>query len=48
MAIFTDYVDNFMEVFMDDFSIFGSSFDECLTNSSIVLKRCEEVNLVLN
>ena len=27
MAIFSDYIDNFMEVFMDDFSVFGSSFD---------------------
>jgi len=48
MAIFSDYTDNFMEVFMDDFSIFGSSFDMCLANLSIVLKRCEEVNLVLS
>jgi len=48
MAIFTNYIDNFIEVFMDDFSIFGSSFDVCLANLSTVLKRCEEVNLVLN
>jgi len=48
MAIFTDYIDNFMEVFMDDFSIFGSFFDVCLANLSIVLKRCEEVNVVLS
>ena len=33
---------------MDDFSIFGSSFDVCLTNLSIVLKRYEEINLVLS
>ena len=26
MTIFTDYINNFMEVFMDDFSVFGSSF----------------------
>jgi len=48
MAIFTDYIDNFMDVFMDDFSVFGSSFDVCLANLSTVLKRCEEVNLVLS
>jgi len=48
MAIFTDYIDNFIEVFMDDFSIFGSSFDVCLANLSTVLKRCEEANLVLS
>jgi len=41
MAIFSDYIDNFMEVFMDDFSVFGSSFDSCLANLSTVLQRCE-------
>jgi len=45
MAIFYDYNDNFMEMFMDDFSVFGSSFDEC-TNLSTVLKKGKEVNLV--
>ena len=33
---------------MDDFSVFASSFDVCLANLSTVLKRCEEVNLVLS
>lgn len=48
MAIFHDLIENVMEVFMDDFSIFGNSFDHCLHNLSIVLQRCEETNLVLN
>uniref|UniRef100_A0A803PID4 Integrase catalytic domain-containing protein n=1 Tax=Cannabis sativa TaxID=3483 RepID=A0A803PID4_CANSA len=33
---------------MDDFSVFGSSFDNCLRNLEIVLIKCEESNLVLN
>jgi len=37
-----------MEVFMDDFSVHGSSFDNCLANLEKVLERCEQVNLVLN
>ena len=37
-----------MEVFMDDFSVFGDSFDSCLNNLERVLIRCEETNLVLN
>nr|GEY31743.1 zf-CCHC domain-containing protein/UBN2 domain-containing protein [Tanacetum cinerariifolium] len=37
-----------MEVFMDDFSVFGSSFDHCLKNLEKMLKRYEETNLVLN
>ncbi|KAK1631890.1 hypothetical protein QYE76_006205 [Lolium multiflorum] len=36
------------EVFMDDFSVYGNSFDNCLRNLDKVLKRCEETNLVLN
>lgn len=33
---------------MDDFSIFGDSFKDCLSNLKKVLIRCEEQNLVLN
>ncbi|XP_075475877.1 LOW QUALITY PROTEIN: uncharacterized protein LOC142514366 [Primulina tabacum] len=47
-AIFHDMTENFLEIFMDDFSIFGSSFNECLENLNLVLVRCEESNLVLN
>ena len=48
MEIFTKMVEQFVEVFMDDFSIFGDSFDLCLGNLAKVLQRCEEKNLVLN
>ncbi|KAJ4756908.1 Retroelement pol polyprotein-like [Rhynchospora pubera] len=48
MAIFSDFIEKEMEVFMDDFSVYGTSFDSCLANLSKVLQRCEEVNLVLN
>ncbi|PIN04144.1 DNA-directed DNA polymerase [Handroanthus impetiginosus] len=34
MAIFTDMVENYLEVFIDDFSVYGDSFDECLNNLS--------------
>ena len=37
-----------VEVFMDDFSVFGPSYDECLNNLNMVLKRCVETNLVFN
>nr|GFB91089.1 reverse transcriptase domain-containing protein [Tanacetum cinerariifolium] len=37
-----------MEVFMDDFSVFGDSFSSCLSNLDKMLKRCEDKNLVLN
>ncbi|CAM8921267.1 unnamed protein product [Rhodiola kirilowii] len=48
MSIFSDYIEKCIEVFMDDFSIHGSSFDNCLANLSNVLARCIETNLVLN
>nr|GFB75226.1 DNA-directed DNA polymerase [Tanacetum cinerariifolium] len=37
-----------MEVFMDDFSVFGNSFSTCLTNLENMLKRCEDTKLALN
>ncbi|KAJ9552607.1 hypothetical protein OSB04_016652 [Centaurea solstitialis] len=37
-----------MEVFMDDFYVFGNSFDDCLSSLDRVLARCEESHLVLN
>ncbi|KAK1684073.1 hypothetical protein QYE76_044921 [Lolium multiflorum] len=36
------------KVFMDDFSVYGNSFDNCLRNLDKVLQRFEETNLVLN
>ena len=48
IAIFSDFVEKIVEVFMDDFSVYGTSFDNCLANLSQVLQRCEETNLVLN
>ncbi|GJW08354.1 reverse transcriptase domain-containing protein [Tanacetum coccineum] len=48
MAIFHELIKDNMEVFMDDFFVFGSSFDHCLENLEKMLKRCEETNLVLN
>ncbi|CAL8167112.1 unnamed protein product [Prunus armeniaca] len=48
LAIFSDMIERFIEVFMDDFSVFGSSFDTCLNHLSLVLQRCQETNLILN
>ena len=47
MSIFSNIVEKFIEVVMDDFSVFGSNFNECLNHLKSVLKRCEECNLVL-
>ncbi|KAM1342673.1 hypothetical protein ACFX2F_006964 [Malus domestica] len=48
VRIFLDFVEKIIEVFMDDFNVFGDSFDGCLDNLTLILKRCIETNLVLN
>ncbi|RDX81778.1 Retrovirus-related Pol polyprotein from transposon 17.6, partial [Mucuna pruriens] len=47
-SIILDLLQECMEVFMDDFTIYDDSFDTCLKNLSKVLKRCIDTNLVLN
>ncbi|GKA49099.1 reverse transcriptase domain-containing protein [Tanacetum coccineum] len=48
MAIFHDMIEKMMEVFMDDFSVFGNSFENCLSRVDKMLQRCEDTNLCLN
>ncbi|GJU12480.1 reverse transcriptase domain-containing protein [Tanacetum coccineum] len=48
MAIFHDMIEKTMEVFMDDFLVFGNSFENCLSRVDKMLQRCEDTNLFLN
>nr|GEX81110.1 reverse transcriptase domain-containing protein [Tanacetum cinerariifolium] len=48
LAIFHDMAEKTMEVFMDDFSVFGNSFDNCLSRLDKMLQRCDDTNLSLN
>ncbi|GJZ07572.1 reverse transcriptase domain-containing protein, partial [Tanacetum coccineum] len=48
LAIFHDMIEESIKVFMDDFSIFGNSFDHCLNNLDKMLQCCKDVNRVLN
>ena len=48
MAIFHDMIEKSMEVFMDDGSVYGNSFQTCLSHLDKMLQRCENTNLVLN
>ncbi|RVW58821.1 putative mitochondrial protein [Vitis vinifera] len=45
---FSDMVERIMEVFMDDITVYGGTFEECLVNLEAVLHRCIEKDLVLN
>nr|GEX98824.1 reverse transcriptase domain-containing protein [Tanacetum cinerariifolium] len=47
MSIFHDMIEKTIEVFMDDFSVFGNSFETCLSHLEKMLKRCEDTNLCL-
>ncbi|GJY01701.1 hypothetical protein Tco_0359853 [Tanacetum coccineum] len=48
LHFFHDMIEKTMEVFMDDFSVFGDSFSSCLSHLDKMLQRCEDTNLVLN
>ncbi|KAL5578500.1 hypothetical protein UlMin_020199 [Ulmus minor] len=48
MALFYDMIEKTIEIFVDDFSVFGESFQICLGNLEQVLDNYEETNLVLN
>ncbi|RVX16583.1 Retrovirus-related Pol polyprotein from transposon 17.6 [Vitis vinifera] len=48
LSIFSDMVELIMEVFMDDITVYGSSYEECLMHLEAVLHRCIEKDLVLN
>ena len=48
MSIFSDLVEEAMEIFIDDFSVYGFSFENCMENFETVLYRCQDKNLALN
>ncbi|RVW50055.1 Retrovirus-related Pol polyprotein from transposon 17.6 [Vitis vinifera] len=48
LSIFSDMVERIMEVFMDDITVYGGTFEECLVNLEAVLHKCIEKDLVLN
>ena len=48
MSIFSDLSEEVMKIFMDDFTVYGSSFEQCLHNLGTVLHRCKDKNLAMN
>ena len=48
MSIFSYLVEKIMEIFVDDFFVYGSSFENCLQTLSMVLQRRKDKNLALN
>ncbi|KAL1563411.1 hypothetical protein AAHA92_05881 [Salvia divinorum] len=48
MSIFSDLLEECIEIFMDDFTVYGDSFETCLHHLDIVMERCRSKSLVLN
>jgi hypothetical protein len=48
MAVFSEFIEEIVKVIMDDFSVYGKTFMDCLENLDKVLTRCAEEDLVLN
>ncbi|GJS45694.1 reverse transcriptase domain-containing protein [Tanacetum coccineum] len=48
LAIFHDMIEESVEVFIDDFSVFRDSFNKCLNNLDKMLHRYKDAHLVLN
>lgn len=48
MSIFSNIVEKLVEVFMNDFLVHGDTFESCLKNANVVLRKCVKHNLVLN
>ena len=45
MSMSLDLVEEVMEIFMDDCSVYGSSFEKCLKILETILQRCKDKNL---
>ena len=39
LSLFSDMVERFLEIFMDDFSIYRDSFTQCLHHLELILQR---------
>jgi hypothetical protein len=42
MAVFSEFIEEIVEVFMDDFSVYGKTFIDCLANLEKVKDRYGE------
>ena len=48
MSIFAELVHDEVEIYMDDFTLYGCDFQEALSNLGKVLNKCIEMNLSLS
>ena len=48
MAIFSDFLGGSLQVFMENFSVFGNDFESCLAHLTKILEVCVSKRLVLS
>ena len=48
VSMFSDSVEKALKIFMDDFSVYGSYFENCLKILETVLQRCQDKNIAFN
>jgi hypothetical protein len=48
LGIFSDLIHDCVEVYMDEFTVYGNTYQESLDNLNKVLIRCQEMNLSLS
>jgi hypothetical protein len=48
LGIFADLIHDCVEVYMDDFIVYGNTYQEALDNLEKILIRCQEMNLYLS
>jgi hypothetical protein len=48
LGIFSNLIHDCVEVYMDDFTVYGNTYQEALDNLEKVLIRCQEMNLSLS
>ena len=42
MSMFSNLVEEVMEIFMNDFTVYGSNFEHCLNNLETMIQRCKD------
>jgi len=48
LGIFVDLIHDCVEVYMDNFTVYGNTYQKALDNLEKVLIRCQEMNLSLS
>lgn len=48
LSIFVDLIHECVEVYMENFTVYGNTYEEAKGNLEKVLQRCEDTNLSLN